>query len=539
MRYLIGERHRQIILDHIPAGGRFLEFGSGTSSAWLAERLPRDASMVSIEHDATWFARVQEMLSRFERCEQHLRPPTGIIGPNASPGEERPDLLHDYIHAADTSGPFDVILIDGVARDACLEHARTLLKPGGTVFLHDAQRPWYDRGKRSFVAHGHAGTCADYVGPHLWWGGAEHHPPARAEGQLPLIVSAFTRNTPYEQEADRLRASLERLDLEHEIVPLEDRGSWNSNCALKPGAIASVHNRAERPVLWVDADAVVHDRPELLRGTSADFAVHLHDGWILNSATVYFGQSFFAERLLREWMHLCETFPEQNDQVHLDSAWEAVSRIIPIQTRWLPYSYAKIFDVPCPRSEPPIIEQFQASRRLGGEHSTRPPTHTPSLRVPRLARRPREDLVHHTWHQPDVPTSVAQPGRVTPTRLPIEIKRGLADRLALELVMTGVQRVAVYGAGRFAKTVLLPVLAERGIRVLCIADDSPARSQIDGVPVMPPADAARRDGLEAVVASSDAHEHAIARKAHAVFTVPVLRVIDWPSNREALAASLV
>ncbi|MEM8757173.1 MAG: class I SAM-dependent methyltransferase [Planctomycetota bacterium] len=542
MRYLIGQRHREIILEHLPAGGRLLEFGSGTSSVWLAERLHEGASMLSVEHDAAWFDRVQQMLAPFDRCEQILRVPTGTLGPNASAGEERPDLLREYIHAADDRDPFDVILVDGVARDACLEHARSLLKPGGTIVLHDAQRPWYDRGKQTLTAHGHAGSCPDYPGPHLWWGGtAESAQPSESHGELPLIVSYYTKDTPYEDEARGLIASLDALGLEHRVTGLPVTGSWIENCGRKVRLIRETWQDARRPVLWLDADARVHARPDLFAGIDADFAVRCFLGWAFGSGTVFFNSTALAGMLLDDWLHRVETEPTIGEQIHLDTAWEALACRAELRTLWLPPSHAMIFDEPARKHISPVIEHFQASRRLAPEQQTerRIEVNHTAARVARLARRPREETVRHTWHHPDVPTEIAQRPPVGPTSMPDPVKRGLADRLALELVLAGVQRVALYGGGAFTRSAVLPSLADRGIRVLCIADDSPKDTEIDGIPVMPPADAARRPGLEAVVASSDAHEAAIADRAAGLFTVPVLRVVDWPRNRAALAASLV
>jgi hypothetical protein len=534
VRYLIGQRHRQIVLGHLPQGGRMLEWGSGTSTTWFTERLPEGARLLSIEHDAGWHRRVCESLSRGARAQVLLRPATGPLGPNASIAEERPDLLESYVQAADRLGPFDVILIDGVARGACLERAASLLAPEGVVFLHDAQRPWYDRAKARLTAIGTCGSCGDYPGPHLWWGGsAQTASQQTPRGVLPLIVSGYTVGTPYEAEAERLRASLDRLGLEHELVPLPDRGSWNANCGLKPGVLRGVRERRPEALLWLDADAVVHAPPTLLAGEPCDFAVQMCDGWIMNSATVYLGPTPEADELLADWADRCEREPAENDQVHLDRAWEAVSRRMPLLTRWLPFSYAKIFDRQDATGAAPVIEQLQASRRLGGPRESRPPTHDESVRLPRLARRPRESLVAHTWHEPDAPQPPSSRPPGTDASLPEPIKLALADRIALELIAAGVRSVAVFGAGRVTRQITGPAFEARGLRIAAVLDDHAAGSECLGMIVTSPALAAAAPTFGAVVASSDAWEDEVFASATRWFCetgVPVLRVFGWSAN---------
>ncbi|MGP1271860.1 MAG: class I SAM-dependent methyltransferase [Phycisphaerales bacterium] len=534
MRYLIGDRHRRIILEHLPTGGRLLEFGSGTTTAWLAEHLPEGAGMLSVEHDPAWADRVRGLLPAGARAELVVREPTAPLGPNASHGEERPDLLKGYIHAADAEaarhGPFDVILVDGVARDACLEHARSLLAPGGTVFLHDAQRPWYDRGKQTLVAHGHAGMCPDYPGPHLWWGGsAELEQPVTRTGELPLIVSYYTEGTPYEDEARALVQTLDALGLDYRLEALPARGSWIENCGRKARVIQRAWRESGRGVLWLDADARMHAAPRLLADTDADFAIRCFHGWAFGTGTCYFNQTPLAGLLLDDWLHRVETEPTVGEQIHLDMAWESLSCRAELRTLWLPPSYATIFDEPGRAHIDPVIEHFQASRRLASEQRTedRVEVHHTAARTARLARRPREELVAHTWKHADAPQPSPAPGF---TALPESIKHGLLDRLALELFNAGIRTVAVYGAGRLTRELTVRALAQRGLEVAAVVDDADRCEAVAGLAVGRPESIVDDERIEAVVLSSDAFEVRLASRAATVFEpigLPVYRVFDW------------
>ncbi|MGI8982065.1 MAG: methyltransferase domain-containing protein [Pirellulaceae bacterium] len=398
MRIIMGKKHRDKILNFLRPGTRMLEWGAGGSTVWLAQNLPAGATLTSVEHDPQWFHTVQDNIGGAPHVRLLLREATGPLGANATIEEEDPQPLHSFVHAADGE-QFDLIMVDGNARDACIRQAKALLAPGGIVMLHDAQRAWYDDAKKTFVEHGHIGSCPDYPSPHLWWGG--HSPPsaaARTSGELPLIICFYTKNTDYEIEARKLIESCDRLRLDHRIAGLESRGSWEANCSLKSEFIFDVWKSSGRPVLWVDADAILHSSPELLRGCRADFAIHKCRGWQFASGTLFFNQTAAAATLIHRWIARCRQNPRVWDQENLDLAWEETVAVHPLETLWLPEPYCRIFDLHEGRSPAEgVIEHFQASRRLKAKVSNTPSTPaakaTPSLIAARQACRPRSWLL--------------------------------------------------------------------------------------------------------------------------------------------------
>ena len=365
MRCIIGRYHRECIERRLFDGCRVLEWGSGGSTVWLADRLPAGAHLTSVEHHAAWFAKVGERLGERENVTRVLAEPTGDMGRNATIDEENAAHLGAYLDAPGGQ-KYDVIMVDGVARVACMERARELLNPGGVVFLHDAQRDWYDAGKALLVEHGTIGSCEDYPGPMLWWGGVEPEGACGSAAASPVVISFYTVGTPYEDEVRGLKGSLAKLGLDHAVQGVEPAGSWEANCAMKARFIRDELDRLDRPVLWVDADAVVRRPPVLLAGGEMDFAVHKFAGWQFASGTVYFNRTPMARKVLDRWVELCEARPEIWDQIHLDAAWESVAARHPLRTQWLPASYTKIFDAEDVAAAEPVIEHFQASRRFKG-----------------------------------------------------------------------------------------------------------------------------------------------------------------------------
>ncbi|GAA1768752.1 hypothetical protein GCM10009795_013780 [Nocardioides hankookensis] len=123
---------------------RVLEWGSGASTLWLATRA---AAVASIEHDAAWGGRMARELSARDLDNVHLlvveprRGPGGVT--SAKPGFAGLDFTA-YADAIDrVDGEFDLIVIDGRAREACLVRALDRLADGGLILFDNVDRARY------------------------------------------------------------------------------------------------------------------------------------------------------------------------------------------------------------------------------------------------------------------------------------------------------------------------------------------------------------------------------------------------------------
>ncbi len=136
---------------------RVVEWGSGGSTRDLLERGPFVERYVSMEHNPLWYERVKARVLD-PRLELYLAEPTEpepdpprsdkqrgqIISQWWLKCEADPSYFHDYIHKPASLGTeFDFALVDGRARNFCMEQAYSLLRPGGLMVLHDAQRDEY------------------------------------------------------------------------------------------------------------------------------------------------------------------------------------------------------------------------------------------------------------------------------------------------------------------------------------------------------------------------------------------------------------
>lgn len=122
---------------------RVFEWGAGASTIWLGRR---SASVVSIEHDPDFVPVVQRLASDMPHVEIVHIPPVAAASPAVPSGRRGMAGLDfsDYVRAIDRDeSRFDLIVIDGRARDACLRAARGRLAEGGLIVFDNANRRRY------------------------------------------------------------------------------------------------------------------------------------------------------------------------------------------------------------------------------------------------------------------------------------------------------------------------------------------------------------------------------------------------------------
>lgn len=111
-----------------------LEWGSGASTVSIATR----ANWIhSIEHNKQWYDHVRLMLPGNARLHYITRNKEEAKGHDGTEQD-----YYNYVHYPETLGKkFDIILVDGRARVACAKIAIGLLKPGGSILIHDIFNP--------------------------------------------------------------------------------------------------------------------------------------------------------------------------------------------------------------------------------------------------------------------------------------------------------------------------------------------------------------------------------------------------------------
>ena len=181
-----------------------------------------------------------------------------------------------------------------------------------------------------------------------------------------IVISFYTEGTGYEQEAERLRKSLEALDgVEWIIEKVPNRGSWKANTYFKADFMRETLFRLDRPVLWVDADAAVLSYPSLIDEIEADIGVHFrHQS--TQSGTVYLEPTEATRLLMDNWVELNREFPDRI--MPQENLYRAIRKTPDLRVYKLPREYCCIFDWDS-SVQSPVIRHFQASRKFKGNLS--------------------------------------------------------------------------------------------------------------------------------------------------------------------------
>lgn len=146
-------------LQGLGGQARIFEFGSGASTIWLAQRA---AEVHAVEHDELWAGKVRSLLDASPdlaaKVHLHVVPAAPSKHP-AVPSRGRGAAGLDFADYVDTirrvGGTFDLVSVDGRAREASLAAAVGRLRPHGMALVDDSQRRRY----RSVMQHSGLHVC--------------------------------------------------------------------------------------------------------------------------------------------------------------------------------------------------------------------------------------------------------------------------------------------------------------------------------------------------------------------------------------------
>lgn len=132
-------------------GARVFEFGSGASTIWLARRA---GTVHSVEHDARWFDLMRSRVAAHDHVTlTHVAADAAPAGDPLFHAEKEGyagQSFEAYARSIQGTGQtYDVIVIDGRARVACLAMAQKMLAPGGMIVFDNTKRARYDRAIRA------------------------------------------------------------------------------------------------------------------------------------------------------------------------------------------------------------------------------------------------------------------------------------------------------------------------------------------------------------------------------------------------------
>ena len=122
---------------------RAFEYGSGASTVWLARRC---AEVFSVEHHRGFGEMMQAEVAHLPHVSLSVVEPVPSERPVVPSAKEDHGGLDfaDYVGAIDrVDGAFDIVVVDGRAREACMMAGRDRLAPGGIIVFDNSRRRRY------------------------------------------------------------------------------------------------------------------------------------------------------------------------------------------------------------------------------------------------------------------------------------------------------------------------------------------------------------------------------------------------------------
>ncbi|MCD7971385.1 MAG: hypothetical protein LUG18_01785 [Candidatus Azobacteroides sp.] len=145
------EIFKEILIKNKPA--RVLEYGCGYSSIYYPQFLPETSRWFSVEHNQEWGEYVKKRISA--KTTLSLVPPDNAT--YKDDGYEGD--FTSYVEKGKEFAPFDLILVDGMAREVCIDYVYDLLTDDGLLIVHDANRPCYREAMKKYK---HVNILEDY-----------------------------------------------------------------------------------------------------------------------------------------------------------------------------------------------------------------------------------------------------------------------------------------------------------------------------------------------------------------------------------------
>lgn len=184
-----------------------------------------------------------------------------------------------------------------------------------------------------------------------------------SRSELPLIVSFYTPDWLYPEHARRLAGECESLRLEHHIECRPSAGSYLSNTCQKPQFILECLNYG-KPILWVDVDASILQRPEFFTEEGYDMQARRmtpdrRRTW--HVGTMYWAPTEAAVSFVDAW---AKNTGEMSDESSLEVTWKQLGHTL--STRDIPPEYFEI-----PRFGGPGSKECVILHRLSNSPSKR------------------------------------------------------------------------------------------------------------------------------------------------------------------------
>lgn len=134
MKPWMTDKQIDLITKYLKPKDIMLEYGAGGSTLYFSKYVK---TYVSIEHDNEWIKKIQSIINCEPNIELHYCAPNNPIKLPVSRGSHVD--FKNYINYIDTIQykHYDVVLIDGRARQYCAQKILNYIDKDSIVFVHD------------------------------------------------------------------------------------------------------------------------------------------------------------------------------------------------------------------------------------------------------------------------------------------------------------------------------------------------------------------------------------------------------------------
>lgn len=134
MKPWMTDKQIELIQQYLKINHIMLEYGCGGSTLYFSKYVK---TYVSIEHDSEWIKKIQNMIDHKTNIELYYCAPNNPIKLPVWTG--CPVDFKDYINYIDTIQYkyYDIVLIDGRARQYCAKKVLNYVDKDSIIFVHD------------------------------------------------------------------------------------------------------------------------------------------------------------------------------------------------------------------------------------------------------------------------------------------------------------------------------------------------------------------------------------------------------------------
>ncbi len=148
----VSEKAKKWLVSFLKPNMVIFEYGSGGSTIFFARRVKK---IISVEYQLSWFFGVWIALwgRGIFNFKLHLSTPEKGVKIKQDYMSSDPNInsfsFKKFVMTIDqyTDDYFDLVFIDGRARNSCIKHAIPKVKNGGYILLDDSDRKSYQKGK--------------------------------------------------------------------------------------------------------------------------------------------------------------------------------------------------------------------------------------------------------------------------------------------------------------------------------------------------------------------------------------------------------